>query len=100
MGKGHLSMRKEISTNDDELEATTQVWTTRCNAGAVRRAGRRLLHMYDTFLAPTGLKQCQFGILSGLNARGAAPPRRQGLAGQMVVDPVTVGPKLPALEIA
>jgi len=74
MDKGHLSMRKKISTSGDELETPTQVWTTRCNAGAVRRAGRRLLHMDDTMIAPTGLKQCQYGILSELIARGAALP--------------------------
>src|SRR5260370_6205985 len=98
MDKGHLSNRKNISTKDNELEATTQVWTTRCTAGAVRRAGRRLLHMYDTFLAPTGLKQCQFGILSALNARGAALPRVQELAEELVVDRSTLGQNLRPLE--
>src|ERR1700681_2265444 len=83
MDEGHLSIRKKISTNGDELETPTQVWTTRCNAGALRRAGRRLLHMYDTMIAPTGLKQCQYGILSALNARGAALPSVQELAEEL-----------------
>jgi len=98
MDKGHLSMRKKISTNDDELETPTQVWTTRCNAGALRRAGRRLLHMYDTIIAPTGLKQCQYGILSALNARGAALPSVQELAEELVLDRSTLGQNLRPLE--
>jgi DNA-binding MarR family transcriptional regulator len=98
MDKGHLSIRKKISTNDDELETPTQVWTTRCNAGAVRRAGRRLLHMYDTIIAPTGLKQCQYGILAALHARGAALPSVQELAEELVLDRSTLGQNLRPLE--
>jgi DNA-binding MarR family transcriptional regulator len=96
--EGHLSMRKKISTNGDEPETPKQVWTTRCNAGAVRRAGRRLLHMYDAVIAPTGLKQCQFGILSALNARGAALPSVQELAEELVLDRSTLGQNLRPLE--
>jgi len=98
MDKGHLSIRKKISTNDDELETPTQTWTTRCNAGAVRRAGRRLLQMYDTIIAPTGLKQCQYGILSALNRRGAALPSVQELAEELVLDRSTLGQNLRPLE--
>jgi DNA-binding MarR family transcriptional regulator len=95
--QGHLSIRKKRSAND-ELETPTKVWTTRCNAGAVRRAGRRLLHMYDIILAPTGLKQCQYGILSALNARGAALPSVQELAEELVLDRSTLGQNLRPLE--
>jgi DNA-binding MarR family transcriptional regulator len=98
MDKGNLRSRKNISAKDNELEAPAQVWTTRCNAGAVRRAGRRLLHMYDTFLAPTGLKQCQYGILSALNGRGAALPSVQELAEELVLDRSTLGQNLRPLE--
>jgi DNA-binding MarR family transcriptional regulator len=98
MDKGHLSIRKKISTSDDELETPTKVWTTRCNAGALRRAGRRLQHMYDTILAPTGLKQCQYGILSALHARGAALPSVQELAEELVLDRSTLGQNLRPLE--
>ena len=96
--KGHLSMRKKISTTDDGLETPTQVWSIRCNAGALRRAGRRLLHMYDTIIAPTGLKQCQYGILSALNSRGAALPSVQELAEELVLDRSTLGQNLRPLE--
>jgi DNA-binding MarR family transcriptional regulator len=98
MDKGDFSIRKNRSTHDGELETPTQVWTTRCNAGAVRRAGRRLLHMYDTILAPTGLKHCQYGILSALNARGAALPSVQELAEELVLDRSTLGQNLRPLE--
>src|ERR1700722_2827793 len=98
MEKGHLSIRKKRTTNDDELEVPTRVWTTRCTAGAVRRAGRRLLHMYDTIIAPTGLKQCQYGILSALNGRGAALPSVQELAEELVLDRSTLGQNLRPLE--
>jgi DNA-binding MarR family transcriptional regulator len=98
MDKGHLSIRKKRSAKDDELEAPTQVWTTHCTAGAVRRAGRRLLHMYDTILAPTGLRQCQYGILSALNSRGAALPSVQDLAEELVLDRSTLGQNLRPLE--
>jgi DNA-binding MarR family transcriptional regulator len=98
MDKGDLSNRKNISTKDNELETPTQVWTTRCNFGAVRRAGRRLLHMYDTILAPTGLKQCQYGILSALTSRGAALPSVQELAEELVLDRSTLGQNLRPLE--
>ena len=96
--RGHLSIRKERSTKGDELEEPTRVWTTGCTAGAVRRAGRRLLHMYDTIIAPTGLRQCQYGILSALNGRGAALPSVQELAEELVLDRSTLGQNLRPLE--
>ncbi|MBV8212842.1 MAG: winged helix-turn-helix transcriptional regulator [Verrucomicrobia bacterium] len=64
----------------------------------MRRAGRRLLHIYDTVLAPTGLKLCQFGILSALNGRGAALPSVQELAEELVLDRSTLGQNLRPLE--
>ena len=97
-GLKYLSNRKNISFEDNAPEAPTQVWMTRCNAGAVRRAARRVTHFYDTVLAPTGLKLCQYGILSSLNARGAALPSVQDLAGELVLDRSTLGQNLRPLE--
>lgn len=54
--------------------------------------------MYDTILAPTGLKLCQYGILSALNGRGAALPRVQELAEELVLDRSTLGQNLRPLE--
>jgi DNA-binding MarR family transcriptional regulator len=57
-----------------------------------------MTHLYDTVLAPTGLKLCQYGILSSLNARGAALPSVQELAGELVLDRSTLGQNLRPLE--
>jgi DNA-binding MarR family transcriptional regulator len=79
-------------------EEPTQVWVTRCNAGAIRRAGRRVGHFYDSVLAPTGLSLCQYGILSAVHGRGAALPSVQELAEELVMDRSTVGQNLRPLE--
>ena len=71
---------------------------TRCNAGAIRRAGRRVGHFYDSVLAPSGLSLCQYGILSALSERGAALPSVQELAEQLVMDRSTLGQNLRPLE--
>ena len=71
---------------------------SQCNAGAAKRAARRLSLMYDTVLAPTGLKVSQYGILSALNARGAALPTVQELAEELVMDRSTLGQNLRPLE--
>jgi DNA-binding MarR family transcriptional regulator len=62
------------------------------------KALSRLLHMYDTMIAPSGLKQFQYGILSALNARGAALPSVQELAEELVLDRSTLGQNLRPLE--
>jgi DNA-binding MarR family transcriptional regulator len=72
--------------------------TGRCNAGAARKAARRLSLMYDKVLAPSGLKLTQFGILSALNAKGAALPTVSELAEELVMDRSTVGQNLLPLE--
>jgi DNA-binding MarR family transcriptional regulator len=54
--------------------------------------------MYDTVLASTGLKLCQYGILSALNGRGAALPSVQELAEELVLDRSTLGQNLRPLE--
>jgi DNA-binding MarR family transcriptional regulator len=93
-----LSKQRNIATEEKAPEEPAQVWETRCNAGAVRRAARRVTHLYDTVLAPTGLKLCQYGILWSLNARGAALPSVQELAEELVLDRSTLGQNLRPLE--
>src|SRR6266481_5230594 len=70
----------------------------RCNASAVKKAARRLSLMYDTVLAPTGLKSSQYGILSELHSRGAALPTVRELAEELVMDRSTLGQNLRPLE--
>jgi DNA-binding MarR family transcriptional regulator len=93
-----LSSRKNIARNGNAPGEPTQVWVTSCNAGAIRRAGRRVGHFYDAVLAPTGLSLCQYGILSAVNGRGAALPSVQELAEELVMDRSTVGQNLRPLE--
>jgi DNA-binding MarR family transcriptional regulator len=70
----------------------------RCNAGAVKKAARRISLMYDKALAPSGLKSTQYGILTELNARGAALPTVHELAEALVMDRSTLGQNLRPLE--
>lgn len=96
-----MSNRKKIAIKaikDNGPEEPTRVWVTHCNAGAIRRAGRRVGHFYDTVLAPTGLSLCQYGILSALNRRGPALPSVQELAEEQVLDRSTLGQNLRPLE--
>jgi DNA-binding MarR family transcriptional regulator len=72
--------------------------TLLCNAGALRRAARRVTHFYDTELAAVGLNLCQYGLLSAINSRGAALPSVQELADEVVLDRSTLGQNLRPLE--
>jgi DNA-binding MarR family transcriptional regulator len=89
-----LSDRNNIAIKAEGPEEPTQIWATRCNAGAVRRAARKLTHLYDTELAPAGLNLCQYGVLRAINSRGAALPSVQELAEQLVLDRSTLGQNL------
>lgn|GEM_PF-1227991 len=89
-----MSNRKNIEIKAEGPEEPTQIWATRCNAGAVRRAARKLTHLYDTELAPAGLNLCQYGVLRAVNSRGAALPSVQELAEQLVLDRSTLGQNL------
>jgi DNA-binding MarR family transcriptional regulator len=93
----YLSNRKNIASKE---EGPTPVRTLRCNAGAVRRAARKLTHFYDTELAPAGLNLCQYGVLSAINSRGPALPSVQDLAEELVLDRSTLGQNLRPLERA
>jgi DNA-binding MarR family transcriptional regulator len=69
-----------------------------CNASAAKKAARRLSLMYDTVLAPVGLKSSQYGILSELHSRGADLPTVRELAEELVMDRSTLGQNLRPLE--
>src|SRR6201981_1087834 len=80
---------------DEEWEVPR---TNRCNASAAKKAARRLSLMYDTVLAPAGLKSSQDGILSELHGRGPALPTVRELAEELVMDRSTLGQNLRPLE--
>jgi len=99
MDKDLLGSAKKIRHEKkmpDEERPTPRL--SRCNAGAAKRAARQLSLMYDTVLAPTGLKVSQYGMLSALNARGAALPTVHELAEELVMDRSTLGQNLRPLE--
>jgi DNA-binding MarR family transcriptional regulator len=80
---------------DEEVQVQRM---SRCNVSAVKKAARRLSLMYDTVLAPTGLRSSQYGILSELHSRGAALPTVRELAEELVMARSTLGQNLRPLE--
>src|ERR1700741_1974266 len=91
--QSHMTDQKKMP--DEERQSPR---TSRCNASAAKKAARRLCLIYDTVLAPTGLKSTQYGILSELNSRGAALPTVRELAEELVMDRSTLGQNLRPLE--
>jgi DNA-binding MarR family transcriptional regulator len=88
-----MAAQKKLS--DEERETPS---VGRCNAGAMKKAARRLSLMYDSMLAPTGLKATQYGILRELSLQGAALQTVGELAEKLVMDRSTVGQNLRPLE--
>jgi len=70
-----------------------------CNCGTLRKASRRMSHLYDLALAPSGLKCTQFGILAEIARAGSARPLTLSeLAAAMVMDRSTLGHNLRPLQ--
>jgi DNA-binding MarR family transcriptional regulator len=69
-----------------------------CNCTALRKASRRLSHLYDSALAPAGLKSTQYSILSEISRRAEMPPTMRELADALVMDRSTLGHNLRPLE--
>jgi DNA-binding MarR family transcriptional regulator len=69
-----------------------------CNCGALRKASRRVSQMYDTALAPAGLKSTQLAILTAIGHRAHDPPTMRELADALVMDRSTLGQNLGPLE--
>jgi DNA-binding MarR family transcriptional regulator len=84
---------KKMPVEEEQLPTMS-----RCNASAAKKAARRLSLMYDTVLAPVGLKSSQYGILSELHSRGASLPTVRELAEALVMDRSTLGQNLRPLE--
>ena len=70
----------------------------RCNCTAVRKASRRLSQLYDSALAPTGLKSTQLAMLVEISRRADDPPTIRDLAEKLVMDQSTIGQNLRPLE--
>ncbi|SDS28716.1 MarR family winged helix-turn-helix transcriptional regulator [Bradyrhizobium canariense] len=69
-----------------------------CNCAALRKATRRLSQLYDSALAPSGLKSTQFAMLEEINRRASEPPTMRDLADALVMDQSTIGQNLRPLE--
>src|SRR4029077_5282890 len=68
----------------------------RCNCTALRKASRRISQLYDTALAPSGLKITQRAILAQI---GRSEPTTVGnLAEALVMDPGALAHTLKPLE--
>jgi DNA-binding MarR family transcriptional regulator len=67
-----------------------------CNCSAARAAARHVTQYYDQFLAPTGLRISQFGILARLKRLG--PLTISELAEKMAMDRTTLGRNILPLE--
>jgi DNA-binding MarR family transcriptional regulator len=70
----------------------------RCNCTSLRKASRRLSQLYDSHLAPCGLRSTQFSILSEISRRETEAPTIAELAGALAMDASTVGQNLKPLE--
>jgi len=70
----------------------------RCNCTALRKASRRISQLYDTALAPSGLKMTQRAILSQINR--SEPTTVGALAVALVMDPGALAHTLKPLESA
>ena len=76
--------------------AGRDLWRGRCNCTALRKATRRISQLYDTALAPSGLKTTQRAILAQL---GRSEPASVGqLAEALVMDAGALAHTLKPLE--
>ena len=67
-----------------------------CNCFATRKAARRLTQIYDTKLAPCGIKSTQLVILATIDRKGELSVN--DLAQIMVLDRTTTGKNLKPME--
>jgi DNA-binding MarR family transcriptional regulator len=88
-----MTDRKKLPAEEKQVSKIS-----RCNASAVKKAARRVSLMYDTLLAPAGLKSTQYGILLELSRRGVTLPTVGELARALVMDRSTLGQNLRPLE--
>lgn len=90
-------MRKD-STSDRRanVDSLTIGDNGRCNNTALRKATRRVSQLYDSILAPTGLRSTQRSIL--LNIARFGSPTMGELAASLVLDRSALGHNLKPLE--
>lgn len=67
---------------------------SKCNCTALRKASRRVSHLYNAALASTGVKSTQYSILAEIELCGAKPPTMRELADALVMHRSTMGKSL------
>jgi DNA-binding MarR family transcriptional regulator len=69
---------------------------TSCNCLAIRQAARRVTQLYESYLAPLGLRSSQYSVLARLSRLG--PLSINELADGIVMDRTTMGRAIRPLE--
>ncbi len=69
-----------------------------CNGLSIRKLSRKVTQLYDSALAPTGLRSTQIHILGELYNRQKSPPTLSELAEAMILDRSGLGHNLRPLE--
>ena len=94
---GGMALRKEaVSVRQPDDNGLALGDNGRCNNTALRKATRRVSQLYDSVLAPTGLRSTQRSILLNI-ARFGSPTMGQ-LAASLVLDRSALGHNLRPLE--
>lgn len=88
-------MQKQDRPIFDMTEMTSSE-TTPCNCLALRQAARRVTQLYETYLAPLGLRSSQYSVLAKLARLG--PMSINELADGIVMDRTTMGRAIRPLE--
>jgi DNA-binding MarR family transcriptional regulator len=90
-------LRKKAATAPGPSEGVLHAGDiNRCNNAALRKATRRVSQLYDSMLAPTGLRSTQRSILLNIERLGA--PSLGQLAASLVLDRSALGHNLRPLE--
>jgi len=69
---------------------------TACNCLAIRQAARRVTQLYESYLAPLGLRSSQYSVLARLSRLG--PMSINALADGIVMDRTTMGRAIRPLQ--
>jgi DNA-binding MarR family transcriptional regulator len=85
-----------IVRDTDQNRARLYAVATQCTAARLRRASRAMSHVYDTAIAPSGLRGTQFSLVVALSLHGQATVAR--LADQLGLDRTTMTRNLAPLE--
>jgi DNA-binding MarR family transcriptional regulator len=88
--KGYMPLDVMISSVEKILSP--------CHCAVLRKASRHVSQVYDTALAPTGLKTTQFSLLAAIDRGEDALMSMRELADVMVMDRSTLGHNLRPLE--